>query len=165
MIFVTVGNATQGFSRLLEAVESLARKGYFKNERLLFQTGCNSSFHSDSAQQVDFLTPDKFHDALCEARVVISHGGAGTLFQVLQLGRIPVVMPRQQKFGEHVDDHQVELVQALASEKRVIPVVQGDDLAGAISQALEGREALVGLKNENALKLFARAVEDLIGQP
>ncbi len=35
MIFVTVGNATQGFRRLLDADEKLASQGFFQNEEIL----------------------------------------------------------------------------------------------------------------------------------
>lgn len=165
MIFVTVGNATQGFSRLLKGVEKLGKNGYFGDEKLLIQTGSNSSIALDRADQIDFLPLDKFQDALCDARVVISHGGAGTLLQILQLGRVPVVMPRMKKFGEHVDDHQLELVQALALKKRVIPVFQADDLPPAISQVGHGGEQSSVSNTEPVLSLFSRVIEELIGKP
>lgn len=165
MIFVTVGNATQGFSRFLNAIENLGRNGYFGDEKVLIQTGSNSSIDFDGAEQVDFLSLESFLDALRVARVVISHGGAGTLLQILQLGRVPVVIPREKKFGEHIDDHQVELVQALTLEKRVIPVFQVEGLLQAISQAgNECKQPRVSNDNQ-ALNMVLAAIEELIGKP
>ena len=165
MIFITVGNATQGFPRLLKAIENLGKAGCFGSERMLIQTGSNSSIALEDVEQIDFLPLEKFLDALCEARVIISHGGAGTLLQILQLGRIPVVLPREKKFGEHVDDHQIELVQALALEKRVIPVFQVEDLLQAISQAgNECKQPRVS-NDSQALNMVSTAIEELIGKP
>lgn len=165
MIFVTVGNATQGFSRLLKAVEHLGKSGHFGDERLLIQTGSNPLIDLKWAEQVDFLPLNAFLDAQCAARVIISHGGAGTLLQILQLGRVPVVMPREKKFGEHVDNHQVELVQALALEKRVIPVWQKENLLQAISQVDNVIRQSPSPNGGPDLHIFSRAIEELIGKP
>ena len=42
-----------------------------------------------------------------EASTIITHGGPSTYMQVLQLGKIPIVVPRQMKFNEHINDHQL----------------------------------------------------------
>jgi UDP-N-acetylglucosamine transferase subunit ALG13 len=39
--------------------------------------------------------------------VVISHGGVGSLLACLDQGKVPFVLPRESRFQEHVDDHQV----------------------------------------------------------
>ena len=41
-MFVTVGNATQGFARLLQAVDAAAGEGFFEGEPVLIQTGKQS---------------------------------------------------------------------------------------------------------------------------
>ncbi|MBO4860171.1 MAG: hypothetical protein J5530_01350, partial [Clostridia bacterium] len=43
------------------------------------------------------------------ARLVITHGGPSCYIDVLENGKIPIVVPRCHKFGEHVDDHQLEI--------------------------------------------------------
>jgi UDP-N-acetylglucosamine transferase subunit ALG13 len=68
-----------------------------------------------------------------EADVVVTHAGSGTVRDALVLGHRPVVVPRRAKLGEHVNDHQLELVAAL--EGRIEPVFDVADLAEAITRA------------------------------
>lgn len=134
LVFVTVGNATQGFRRLLEAVDRLAVQGIFKGDTLWVQSGSNSDLALSYGRHCPFLTMEDFVAKIHEANLIIAHAGAGTLFHVFQAGKIPVVMPRRKKYGELVDDHQMELVQVLAQEGRVIPAYEPDDLPQAIAQ-------------------------------
>lgn len=134
MIFVTVGNATQGFSRLLDAVEKLAVSGAFGSEEVFMQIGNNRSFHPKACQVAPFLTMEEFQSRMSSARLIVCHGGC-TVFQALRLGKLPVVMPRMKRYGEHVNDHQVIFVKALTAEHRVVPAYEAGDLAEAVKEA------------------------------
>ena len=58
-----------------------------------------------------------------EARIVITHGGPSSFIMPLQIGKIPIVVPRQKQFNEHVNDHQVDFVKAVAEKMgTIIPV-------------------------------------------
>jgi exopolysaccharide biosynthesis glucuronosyltransferase PssE len=135
VIFVTVGNATTGFRRLLEAVDELAEAGAFGNDYVFIQSGNNPGFKPRYCEHETFITMELFSKSIQEANMVISHGGAGTLMHVLRAGKVPVVMPRRKHYGELVDDHQNDLVRSLAFEGRVIPAYETSDLAGAIAFA------------------------------
>ena len=54
--------------------------------------------------------------------VLITHEGPGTILRALELGRVPVVVPRERRYGEHVDNHQVEFARVLT--KYGIPVAR-----------------------------------------
>lgn len=133
-LFVTVGNATQGFRRLLDEVERLVHAGAI-TEPVVMQTGNNPSFASLRCQTLSFVTPDQFARLVAEADIVVCHAGAGTLLTVLAAGKTPVVMPRRAKYDEIIDDHQLELLEALASEGNIIPAREPDDLERAIVAA------------------------------
>ena|SRR5688572_24392250 len=135
VIFVTVGNATTGFLRLLEVVDELAAAGAFGNDRVFIQSGNNPDFKPRYCEHETFINMELFSMCIEEANMVISHGGAGTLMHVLRAGKVPVVMPRRKHYGELVDDHQYDLVRSLAFEGRVIPAYETNDLAGAIALA------------------------------
>ena len=66
------------------------------------------------------LPSEKFREAVCNARVVISHCGEGNLLLLQELGTPFVLVPRTKQRKEHVDDHQLELAQVL--EKAGLPV-------------------------------------------
>jgi UDP-N-acetylglucosamine transferase subunit ALG13 len=51
--------------------------------------------------------------AIREADVVITHAGAGSALTALEMGRLPVLVPREAAYGEHVDDHQQQVAREL----------------------------------------------------
>ena len=53
------------------------------------------------------------------ATAVVCHGGPGTIMLALHFGRKPIVVPRQQALGEHVDDHQTVFARRLAAEGEI----------------------------------------------
>ena len=59
-----------------------------------------------------------------EARIVITHGGPASFIMPLQIGKIPIVVPRQKRFDEHVNDHQVEFCRAVAERQKNIIIVE-----------------------------------------
>jgi len=74
-----------------------------------------------------------------EADVVVTHAGVGSVLCAREAGHVPVVVPRLHRFGEHVDDHQLELVAALAGDGHVIAVTDMAELGAAVEKA--GRRA------------------------
>lgn len=161
MIFVTVGNATQGFRRLLDAADKAAQSGVFGNEPVFLQTGNNPNFRSSHCQQEAFLQMERFEEMLRTSSLIISHGGAGTLLQVLRAGKVPIVMPRRRRYREHVDDHQVELVKSLAAEGRLIPAYEPEDLPAAIEQARAQKVNTLPASTSQLIDLLAEAISDL----
>ncbi len=133
MVFVTVGTPTQKFSRLLQAVDHLVDSGFFRGEPVFMQTGSTLGFVPHCSWTA-FVPRAEFERLVAEASLIISHGGA-TVLEMVRLGKVPVVMPRRKKYGEHVNDHQLELVELLAFEGRVVPAWEPEDLPGAILDA------------------------------
>ncbi len=162
MIFVTVGNTLQGFRRLLEAVEREAQHGILRGEDILFQSGHTSGFVSITGRLVPFMPLEEFEENVRQAELVISHAGAGTLIHVFRARKVPLVMPRQKRYGEHVDDHQLELVKVLAEQERIISVLNALELANAIERA----RMLVGQKDfltgDKGLELISNAMKEVL---
>jgi beta-1,4-N-acetylglucosaminyltransferase len=110
VIFVTVGMHSRGFDRLARAADEMAAR---IDEPVVIQRG-SSRFTPSYAQWFDFLDQAEMQQWLADARVVASHGGAGSILSVLLSGKPLVVVPRLRRFGEARDDHQLELARALA---------------------------------------------------
>ena len=160
MIFVTVGNYN-GFPRLIGAVERFKADGVIRDEVLL-QVGGVNEFKSEVCRVARFLAPDRFERALREASVVISHAGCGTLIQALAAGKVPVVMPRRKHYGEHVDDHQIELAQMMAAERRVILAERVEELPAAIEQARSRGTQAPANPRCRMFNLVSQAIEELL---
>lgn len=135
MILVTVGNATQEFRRLLETVERLAREGFFGRETLLVQNGHSRAITLPHGRCQAFMAPEEFQRSLQEASLLIAHAGWGTLVQAMRAGKVPVVMPRRKRYGEIINDHQLEVVEALAKQGCLLPAYEPVDLTWSLQEA------------------------------
>jgi UDP-N-acetylglucosamine transferase subunit ALG13 len=160
MIFVTVGNVTQHFRRLLDAVDELADAGIFKQQPVIVQSGSNSYFASPHCIKQDFFPPDEYRKLINDAQVIVCHGGAGTLHHVFQAGKIPVVMPRRRKYGEHVDD-QYQFVKTLAQEGRIIAAYEPADLVEAINRVDVLKRISPPARPAQAIQLIESAINEL----
>jgi UDP-N-acetylglucosamine transferase subunit ALG13 len=160
VVFVTVGTARQGFSRLLQAVDDLAECGFFAGEPVFIQTGSTRDFVPRHCDWKAFVPRAEFERLMTEAALVISHGGT-TILEMVRLGKVPVVMPRRKKYGEHVNDHQIELTELLAAEGRVVPAWEARDLPGAVVEVRTKSARPVG-KSE-MVALIDAAVLELTG--
>ena len=69
---------------------------------------------------------------VADARIVITHGGPASFIMPLQIGKIPVVVPRQHQFKEHVNDHQVEFARNVAQRMGTIIPVEDINTLGDI---------------------------------
>jgi UDP-N-acetylglucosamine transferase subunit ALG13 len=164
LIFVTVGNATQPFTRLLAAVDRLATEGIFAGEPVLIQSGNNPGVVSHSCEVRPFISMDEFVQFMQDASLLICHGGCGTQLHAIRLGRIPVVIPRRAKYGEHINDHQVQLVKALAEQGKIVPAFETDDLPQAILTARRLSEMPIAPQPSPMLSLVAQAIEEFARQ-
>ena len=100
-----------------------------------------------------------------EARLVITHGGPSSFIMPLQVGKTPIVVPRQEKYGEHVNDHQLNFAREVEKRQKNILVVQEiSDLQDTIThyEALTGAMN-AGLQSNNKIftDRFRELVEDL----
>jgi UDP-N-acetylglucosamine transferase subunit ALG13 len=133
MTFVTVGTHEQGFDRLLEEVDRLAKRDALPCP-IFCQTGY--SRYRPSVDSSPMLPYEAMQERILGAHVIISHGGPGSVMPALAAGRPTVLVPRQRHFGEHVDDHQVLFCRRIG-ETRGIPVVEDiADLEAAVAKAI-----------------------------
>lgn len=129
MIFATVGShPTYAFDRFLRALEALPAG------QLVVQHGPGRP-PAGAAHAVPWMTFAEIVDHMERAERVVSHAGVGTVLCAARAGQVPVVFPRLKRFGETVDDHQLELGRRLAENGRLILVEEESALAAAVAAA------------------------------
>jgi beta-1,4-N-acetylglucosaminyltransferase len=108
MIFVTVG--TMDFEALIKTVDHIAPN---VNEPFVCQIGNNIHIpqHCEYFRFKDTLEP--FYQ---EASLIITHGGAGTLYRTLELGKQIIGVDN---FGS-TDSHQKDILRKLSEKKYLI---------------------------------------------
>jgi len=128
VILVTVGSSSYPFDRLLSAVAALPRG----DDELVVQHG-PSLVRPAAARCIDFLPFEELSALVREARLVVTHGGVGSILLALSGGKKPLVVPRRRAFGETVDDHQLESARRFAAAGLVTLVEDPADLPAAVA--------------------------------
>lgn len=127
MIYVTVGTMYMDFPRLIHAMDIIAEAS---DERVVIQTGMGKTLPKH-CEHFDFMTRDKVLALQGEARLIICHAGIGSVIDALRLEKPIIVVPRLSKFGEHNNDHQLELAGAVEQRGWGKVILEIDSLADA----------------------------------
>lgn len=130
MIVVTTGTNGVPFDRLLRAVAQP------DDEELVVQHG-PSRVRPTGARCVEFVPYDELRALVLRARVVITHGGVGSILLALAAGRRPIVVPRLAELGEAVDDHQLHLGRRLSLDGHVL-LVEDERRIGDLVREFDG---------------------------
>ena len=130
MIFVTVGAQKFQFNRLLIEIDKLIENKSIK-EKVFAQIGV-SEYIPKNYEYTDFTTQDEFSEKIDEANLIITHGGTGVIVNALKKGKKVIAIPRLSKYGEHVDDHQIQLIKEFEEMNFIEPVYEIDELSNAI---------------------------------
>lgn len=130
MIFVTVGTHEQPFNRLVKKIDELKKNGTIEDE-VFIQTGF-STYEPKYCQWSKLIPYDEMIKNVEDARIVITHGGPASFIMPLQIGKTPIVVPRQHQFNEHVNDHQVEFARNVAKRMGTIIPVEDIETLGEV---------------------------------
>lgn len=120
MIFVTVGTHEDPFNRLVQAVDELKGEGRIKQD-VFIQTGY-STYTPRFCNYKDLIPYDEMMERMRAAEIVMTHGGTGSIMLALYHGKRPIVVPRQKKYNEHIDDHQVLFCKTMEAKQKIIAV-------------------------------------------
>ena len=160
MIFVTVGTHEQPFNRLVKAVDELKRDGVI-TEDVIIQTGF-STYEPKYCQWSKLIPYQQMIKNVEDARIVITHGGPASFIMSLQIGKTPIVVPRQHQYNEHVNDHQVEFARNVAQRMgTIIPVEDISDL-GKIIKNYDEIVANMGHGMSSNNEKFCEELEELV---
>ena len=133
MIFVTLGTNDKPFVRLIAAVEDAVRRGVIKDE--VHQQSGFTKYESDVIRIFPYIDRNEFADYMNRADLVICHGGAGTIFTALSLHKRILGAARRMDEGEHVNDHQIQLLQAFEDQGYLIYMKDLSDITPYLKQA------------------------------
>ena len=162
MIFVTVGTHEQPFNRLVEYMDKWAE---IHNEEVVIQTGF-STYEPKKAEWSKLYPHKTMIEMVDKARIVITHGGPASFIMSLQIGKIPIVVPRKHEYGEHVNDHQVDFCNQVAKRQGNIIVVEDISRLGGTIERYESlvssmKRGLVS-NNERFCREFSKIINDLM---
>ena len=117
MIFITLGSQKFQFNRLLISIDKLIQKKII-TEEVFAQIGY-SDYKPKHYRYKEFLNRDEFVEMESKADIVLTHGGTGAIIGAVKKGKKVIAVPRLSKYGEHVDDHQLQLVAQFKSQNLI----------------------------------------------
>ena len=133
MIFVAVGTQKFPFNRLLKGIDDLIDQGQLEEE-VFAQIG-HSDYVPRNYGYRDFLTKEDFQNYISNCDVLITHSGVATIIAGMKLEKPVVVVPRFASYGEHVDDHQLQIAESFSDKNLVLMCKNMNKLAKIVQEA------------------------------
>ena len=137
MVLVTVGTQKQSFERLIQLVkESKA----LKSEEIVVQRGYTKCNNSKRIHSFDFIPMEEMDKYIEQADLVIAHGGVGTIFSDIKKRKKVIAVPRLEKYGEHINDHQIEICEELEKEGYILYYRDGESSLDDLIREIKHKE-------------------------
>lgn len=132
MIFVTLGTQDKPFHRLLKNLDVLIQAGYIK-DRIIVQAGC-TKYESSHMEIIDFIDMNKFNEYIDQCDFMITHAGVGTIINGINHGKRVMAVARRAKYGEHENDHQVEITTKFMEMGYIVGCLDADEMMARFSE-------------------------------
>ena len=111
--FVSFGNLNLPFHRMCDDIISNIHR---LPKPILIQAGCNFSYiksYDLDVELFEYCSYKQYEANMHAAKVVAIHAGVGAISSALNNGKVPAVFPREAEYREHVDNHQIELLEEI----------------------------------------------------
>jgi UDP-N-acetylglucosamine transferase subunit ALG13 len=139
-----VGTHTQQFDRLLKEVDRLVESKKIKN--VIAVIG-NSTYKPKNYKWYRFVDYENYTKLEKKSTILVIHAGIGSIMSALDLGKPVIVVPRQTKFNEHIDNHQIYTAKELEKQGKILAVYDIKNLYSAIKKARSFKPRKSGTKS------------------
>lgn len=154
MILVKLGTQKQDFCRLLNCIE----KSKIKDE-IIVQAG-HTKFKSQHMKILDFVDYDQMNKYMSECEIVITHGGTGSIVESLKKNQKIIACARKQKYGEHADDHQEQIVSAFVDAGYILELNEENKLDDLIEKMKTWTPEPFHSNTENFVEKLKNKIEE-----
>ena len=162
MIFVTVGSRNYPFDRLFKKLDEIYDDGTL-DEPMFAQIG-TSTYKPKNYDFKEFVSPDEFVELIEKADIVVTHGASGSIMKALNAGKKVIAVTRLEKYGEHINDHQIQNNEAFSSNNYVLMAdLELSDLGECFKKIYNGTDGTVPWENKDPLaivKMIDKFIQD-----
>ena len=156
MIFVTVGASKISFERLIREMDRVASK---IDEKVIMQIGI-ANYLPVNVEYFRFLPRNQIEELYKNASVIVCHAGIGTLLTALEHNKPIIAIPRLKEYGEHHDNHQLEIANELEKEGKIIAIYSINDLEDALHYVGEN-PVHIGCERMRLINALKEYIENL----
>lgn len=157
MILVLLGTQNNSFHRLLEEIDRLIDKEIIKDE-VIVQSGY-TKYESSNMKIIDFIPKEEIAKYRNDADIIITHGGVGSIISSVKENKKVIAIPRLYKYGEHVNDHQKEIVQTFNEKGHIIGLKEVNELEDAIKRIKEFKPVEYEQNNDRMLQIISDFID------
>ena len=158
MILVTLGTQDKPFTRLLDAVLREIEKGNIKDE-VIVQAGC-TNYETDKMKIFDLIPMEEFDTLMKKCDLLITHGGVGSIITGLKCNKKVIAVPRLAKYGEHVNDHQKQIIEKFSANGNIIGIENLDDLGEALKKVKKFKPKKYKSNTNNMISLIEKIIDE-----
>ena len=152
MIFVTVGSRNYPFDRLFQKLDELYEAGVL-TDSMFAQTG-TSAYVPKHYEHKDFISQEEFLEKIEQADIVVSHGASGSIMKALNAGKKVIAVTRLEKYGEHINDHQIQNNEAFSTNGYVLMAdLELTDLGECFQKIMAGEDQLRPWENKDPMAI------------
>lgn len=152
MIFVTVGSRNYPFDRLFKKLDDLYEDGTL-DEDMFAQIG-TSTYKPKHYTYKDFISPEEFSEKINAADIVVTHGASGSIMKALNAKKKVIAVTRLEKYGEHINDHQIQNNEAFSSNNYVLMAdLELTDLGDCFKKIKAGTDGLQPWVNKDPMAI------------
>ena len=157
LILVTLGTNDKSFVRLIRKIEDLIVSGII-TEEVVVQAGY-TKYESEHMKVFDLIPMDKFQDLMENCCLLITHGGVGTIISGLTKDKKVIAVPRLKKYGEHVNDHQLQIIENFSEAGYILAAYEVEDLEDVLSKVLEFEPQKYESNTNHMIELVRKFIE------
>ena len=158
LILITLGTNDKSFVRLLNEVQKLIDQGKI-TDRVVVQAGV-TEFKSSTMEIFDPIPFSQFDDLINQCDLLITHGGVGSITTGLKKGKTVIAVPRLAQYGEHVNDHQLQIIDNFDKAGYIIGLADVSQLEEALVTAKTFTPNAYQSNTENMIALVKQCIEE-----
>lgn len=161
MIFVMLGTQNNSFQRLLEEIDKLMDKNVIQGEVVVQAGYTQYQPKNERMKIIDFMPREELDRFEQKADFIITHGGVGSIITSLEKGKKVIAVPRLHQYGEHVNNHQTEIVEKFNKSGNIIGIQSVEELEKAIKQVQEFEPKPYIENNQKMLKIIENFIDNI----
>ncbi len=161
MIFVMLGTQNNSFQRLLEEVDKLISKHIIKEEVVVQAGYTQYQPKCEKMKMIDFMPREELDTYEQNANFIITHGGVGSIITSLEKGKKVIAVPRLHQYGEHVNNHQTEIVEKFNQGGNIIGLQSVEELEEAIKKVQNFEPKPYIENNKKMLEMIENFIDNI----
>lgn len=159
MILVTLGTQDKSFERLLKAIDREIERGIIE-ERVIVQAGV-TKYESEYMEIFDLIPSDEFEKLIKKCDLLITHGGVGSILAGLNHNKKVIAAARLSKYNEHVNDHQLQIIEKFSKEKYILALKDFEKLGKLIEKAQDFKPKKFESNTNNMINMIEDYIDNL----